>query len=56
MESVAADYPNVVIADWNEKASGNRDFFVSDGVHLSKKGALAYAQLINEVAAISPVS
>lgn len=56
MESVAADYPNVVIADWNATASGKRNFFVSDGVHLTKEGARAYADLINEAAAISPVS
>lgn len=47
---VAPDYPNVVIADWNSAAEGNRDYFVSDGIHLTKKGARAYAELIAQAA------
>ncbi len=49
---VASDYPNVVIADWNAAAQGNRDFFVSDGIHLTKKGARAYADLIARAASL----
>ncbi len=56
IDAVAADYPNVVIADWNAAAEGNRDFFVSDGVHLTKKGARAYAELIRDAAGLSPAS
>ncbi len=52
--TVAADYPNVVIADWNAAAEGNRDFFVSDGVHLTGKGARAYANVIRDAAGLTP--
>jgi len=48
IDKVAPDYSNVVVADWNGLASGNNDFFVSDRVHLSKKGAVAFARLISE--------
>lgn len=52
LNQVAGDYPNVVIADWNAAAAGNRDYFVSDGVHLTAKGARAYADVIKEAAGI----
>jgi peptidoglycan/LPS O-acetylase OafA/YrhL len=48
IDKVAPDYSNVVVADWNGISSGNKDYFVSDQVHLSKKGAAAFAKLINE--------
>jgi hypothetical protein len=46
VKKVAPDYSNVVVADWKSLATGNKDYFVSDQVHLSKKGAVAFAQLI----------
>ena len=52
IDDVAPDYPNVVIADWNARAAGERDFFVSDGVHLSGKGARAFADLIKQTAGV----
>lgn len=33
IESVAADYPNVVIADWYSVSADNPEYFVSDGTH-----------------------
>jgi hypothetical protein len=45
---VVPDYPNAVIADWYADSAGKRDYFVSDGVHLSAKGAAAYAKVIKD--------
>jgi lysophospholipase L1-like esterase len=45
---VAPDYPNVVVADWKSTSKDRPDFFVSDKVHLSKKGAEAFAALISD--------
>jgi len=33
IEAVAADYPNVVIADWRGVSADNPEYFVSDGTH-----------------------
>ena len=52
IDDVAPDYPNVVVADWNGLAAGERDFFVSDGVHLTKRGAQAFADLIRQSAGL----
>lgn len=45
---VVPDYPNAVIADWYTVSTGKRDYFASDGVHLTAKGAAAYAKVIKE--------
>jgi hypothetical protein len=46
------DYPNAVLADWNAAAEGNPDYFVSDGIHLTPKGARAYSRLIKQAAGL----
>jgi peptidoglycan/LPS O-acetylase OafA/YrhL len=43
---VAATYPNVVVADWHGTSEGHRDWFVTDGVHLTATGAKNYNALI----------
>ena len=43
---VVPHFPNVVLVDWNALSAGHRDWFVSDGVHLTKDGARAYAAAI----------
>ncbi len=48
--NVAQDYPNVVLVDWYAASQGHPEYFVSDGVHLTSKGAAAYAQLIKNAA------
>ena len=48
-EALAAapeSYPNVTLADWYSASSGCDDYFYPDGVHLNKKGAAAYGELI----------
>jgi lysophospholipase L1-like esterase len=42
----------VVIADWNAAADGKRDYFVSDGIHLTRTGATAFAELIKDSAGL----
>lgn len=46
IEKVAPDYPNVIVADWKSESRNQSDFFTSDKVHLTKKGAQAFAALI----------
>jgi len=44
--AAAAGRPNVVVADWHAVSAGHPEFFVSDGVHLTREGGAAYAALI----------
>lgn len=39
-------YPNVRLADWATTAQGKRKYFAPDGVHLTKSGGRALAELI----------
>ena len=54
INKITKDYPNVVVADWNAEADGKSEYFVSDGVHLTKQGAAAFAELIRTSAQIPP--
>jgi peptidoglycan/LPS O-acetylase OafA/YrhL len=49
---VVPDYPNAVLADWNKASANHPEYFVSDGIHLTPKGARAYAQLIKKSAGL----
>lgn len=44
--SIATQYPNVRLADWNTAAKGHRGYFGPDGVHLTQTGAQVFAELI----------
>jgi len=48
IDKVVPDYPNAVIADWYAASKDHPEYFVSDGVHLTSKGARAYAKLIKK--------
>lgn len=50
--TVVRDYPNAVLADWYAASKDNPDYFVSDGIHLTGKGARAYAKLIKKSAGL----
>ena len=52
IDEVVADYPNMIVADWNDVADGEREYFVSDGVHLTREGARAFAELIKQSAGL----
>jgi peptidoglycan/LPS O-acetylase OafA/YrhL len=54
INKITKDYPNVAVADWNAEADGKSEYFVSDGVHLTKQGAAAFAELIRTSAQIPP--
>ena len=49
---VVPDYANAVLADWESASAGHPEYFVSDGVHLTAKGARAYAKLIKQSAGL----
>jgi hypothetical protein len=42
------DFPNVRFVDWAGASKGQRKYFSPDGVHLTKSGGKAFADLINE--------
>ncbi|MDM5427252.1 acyltransferase family protein [Bacillus mycoides] len=46
LKVTASKYPNVTLVDWYAASAGKRDYFASDGVHLTKVGAEAYAALV----------
>lgn len=48
IDTVVPDYPNAVLVDWYAASKDHPEYFVSDGIHLTKKGARAYAKLIRE--------
>lgn len=50
--TVVPDYPNAVLADWYAASKDHPDYFVSDGIHLTGKGARAYAKLIKKAAGL----
>ena len=47
--TVAANYPNVKLVDWNKISEGKPQLFAPDGVHLSPLGSDAYVAAILDV-------
>jgi peptidoglycan/LPS O-acetylase OafA/YrhL len=47
--TVAANYPNVKLVDWNKISEGKPKLFAPDGVHLSPLGSDAYVAAILDV-------
>ena len=52
IDDVAKDYPNVTVADWYSISKDHDEWFVSDGIHLTKPGAKAFAELIKQTAGL----
>jgi lysophospholipase L1-like esterase len=52
IDAVVPDYDNAVLADWYAASVDHPEYFVSDGIHLTPKGARAYAQLIRRSAGL----
>ncbi len=46
IRDVTSRFQNVTLIDWNAIADANPSWFYSDGLHLSRAGATAYAQLV----------
>jgi peptidoglycan/LPS O-acetylase OafA/YrhL len=49
---VVPEFDNAVVADWYAASKDHPEYFVSDGIHLTAKGARAYAQLIKRSAGL----
>jgi lysophospholipase L1-like esterase len=49
ISSVAANYANVKLIDWDRISKGKLELFAPDGVHLSPTGSDAYVAAILEV-------
>ena len=52
IDNVVPDFPNAVIADWHAASQGHREYFVSDGIHLTATGGRAFAELIRSAAGL----
>ena len=52
MADVVPEYPNAVLADWRGVSVDHPEYFASDGIHLTEKGAKAYADLIKRAAGL----
>lgn len=46
LKVTTSKYPNVTLVDWYAASAGKSDYFASDGIHLTKLGAEAYATLV----------
>ncbi|MDR0274279.1 MAG: acyltransferase [Burkholderiaceae bacterium] len=53
IDRVAADYPNMAVADWRDVSDGHRNYFVSDGVHLTVAGQRAFIAEIVRAGALA---
>ncbi|MEY2631519.1 MAG: hypothetical protein RIR00_173, partial [Pseudomonadota bacterium] len=51
-----AMYDNITLIDWNGAAEGHPEYFVKDGVHLTDKGMLAYAEMIRVALGVPELS
>src|SRR5207244_1317710 len=40
------EFPNTNLVDWSLVSAAHPDFFVKDGIHLTRRGILAYASQI----------
>ncbi len=50
MAKVVPEYENAVLVDWYAESKDHPEYFASDGIHLTSKGAQAYADLIEAAA------
>jgi peptidoglycan/LPS O-acetylase OafA/YrhL len=48
IRKIAGEFPNVRVAEWAQAAEGHREFFVTDGTHLTPPGGRAYADAIKQ--------
>jgi hypothetical protein len=46
IRAAAARWPQLAVADWNARSSGNASWFAGDGLHLSPRGAAAMAAFL----------
>ena len=48
ISKVVPEYENTVLVDWYAASKDHPEYFASDGIHLTTKGAQAYADLIQQ--------
>ncbi len=48
IKSVTPDYDNVTLVDWYKESKDHPEYFASDGIHLTPKGARVYSKLIRK--------
>lgn len=48
LREVVPDYPNAVLVDWFALSEDSPDYFTSDGIHLTPRGAKVFAQAIRD--------
>ncbi|WEF34293.1 acyltransferase family protein [Pseudoduganella chitinolytica] len=49
------EFPNTRVLDWNAASAARPDWFVKDGIHLSRRGILAYAARIEAATGGTPL-
>lgn len=54
IDSVAPDFPNVVVIRWSDASDNKPDYFVSDGVHLTTLGQRVFITEIMRTGHLSP--
>lgn len=52
---MAQDYANVRVIDWSGASAARPDWFVKDGIHLSRRGILAYSARIEAATGGTPL-
>lgn len=50
---VVPEFDNAVLVDWYAASQDHPEYFTSDGIHLTPKGARAYAELIREASGLA---
>lgn len=48
LRDVVPDYPNAVLVDWYALSSDSPEYFTSDGIHLTPRGAQVFAEAIRD--------
>ncbi len=53
IDRVVPDFPNVVLVNWKDVSADHREYFVSDGVHLTVPGQRAF---VGEIARVGQIA
>ncbi|MDQ0213968.1 peptidoglycan/LPS O-acetylase OafA/YrhL [Oikeobacillus pervagus] len=48
LEKAALEYKNITLIEWDQICRGHPEYFVQDGVHLTKLGVEVYASMLKE--------
>ena len=54
LHDAALRHPSLQIVDWYAYSAGHREWFESDGTHVKRSGARAYAELLASSASVAP--